>query len=442
MKTTVEKFSALADTLQNTVQVCASSKNKRELMTVLSSSIEHLDETVTYLKDAEKRKYIIARKSLSAILNVMSGMHDGLAEGDMTPKMLRKANAQIITTFLPKLAEGIASEEESTSEEDALRECPVEESVRSKIKISISSSNEMRQAISAVTVTSTGPTVGAEGGAEELQQLSQQARAALPIKIDGDFKVVRVPIVPVFPNIELTKTNVLKRLGLKHTVIAGFVILQDQILLNVSKKRSMEAYPQAKTATAAALALCHSVVELLNERGASKYEVVSDTPNANPRNTDLLMFWILPRPKMGEVMKIVGTSRKPGLLRWGLPLPSDRADTERKLIMTREAEHAKREKEAQEEIERLNAEREKREAERKKQKDAVRAEKADEQRNTATQKKEVATKIHLKSTPKPVAKPTSEKPTTLSPDAKSKLERLVTKNKVLHGKVQKPKHHR
>ncbi len=442
MKTTVERISNLTDQLQSTVSLCAASKNRRQLLDSLSKSVVALDETISYLKESEKRHYSKARKALSAIQNVMSGMHDGLVDGELSPRQFRQANGKISTVFMPCLAEGLLAEaaaqqaEASGKEQEPSRECAVPEQTRNKIKVVISSSSEMKEAVNVVTVANSGPLVAEAGGESELEELAKQARSVLPIRIPGDFKVVRAPIVPVFPNVELSKPSVLKRLGLKHTVIAGFVVLQDQILLNVSKKRAQQANPTAKTAVHAALAMAHSVVDLLNERGASKYEIVSDNPTSNPRNTDLLMFWVLPRPRMGEVMKILGASNTPAVVKWGLPLPSEQAETERARITRLEAEKAERESRQQAELDKLGAERDKKEAERKAARERRMAEKQEGQR-TADRTKKVAVRQQE------AKRVQRDKPAARSPALEAKLQRLVKMNQEQYGRTKsKPKHHK
>ena len=343
---------------------------------------------------------------------------------------------------MPCLAEGLLAEaaaqqaEASGEGQEPSRECAVPEQTRNKIKVVISSSSEMSEAVSVVTVANSGPLVAEAGGESELEELAKQARSALPIRIPGDFKVVRAPIVPVFPNVELSKPSVLKRLGLKHTVIAGFVVLQDQILLNVSKKRAQQANPTAKTASLAALAMAHSVVDLLNERGASKYEIVSDTPTSNPRNTDLQMFWVLPRPKMGEVMKILGTSNTPAVVKWGLPLPSDRAETEKARIERLEAKKAELESKKQAELDKLGAERDKKEAERKAARERRMAEKQEGQRTADRTKKAAVQQQEAKRVQR-------DKPAARSPALEAKLQRLVKMNQEQYGRAKsKPKHHK
>lgn len=442
MKTTVQRLDLLVQDLQTTVQVCATSTSKRDVMPSLSASITNLDQTIAYLKEAEKRHFTSARKAFSAIRNSMSGMLDGLSSGDLALRDFRKANQRIVNKFIPMVMAGLLEESEqrqaaeASSDEAPLRDVPVSEGTRSKIKIVISKTAEMREA---VEVVSTGSSYGiaVNGDLSELDALAQHARATLPVRIPGNFQVARVPIVPIFPTPSLNRTEVLKRLGFKHSMIEGFVVLHDQILLNISKQRAAKASSQP-------LALAHSVVDLLNERGSTKYEIVSDTPNANPRNTDLLMFWILPRQRMAGLMKALGASNTPAVVKWGLPLPSEKAESEKAKIARLRDQEEREERERQETLERLAAEREAAAKAKQEAKRAARERHAQEQRQANQVKKQESNRNvtpatnpaqkPAKTTPKTPQKPAQKpaKPAANTPLAK-KLEALVQKNQADRG---------
>lgn len=435
MKTTVQRLDLLIQDLQTTVQVCATSKSKRDVMPSLSASIENLDQTIAHLKEAEKRRFTSARKAFTAVRNSMSGMLDGLESGDLPIREFRKANKQLVNKFLPMVMAGLleeAEQQQALAQEEAapLRDIPVPEGTRSRLKIVISKTSEMRDAINVVSTSdSYGDSVSEAGKLSELDTLAQQARAALPVRIPGNFHVARVPIVPIFPTLSLNRPEVLKRLGFKHSMIEGFVVLHDQILLNVSKVRSSKASVNP-------LAMAHSVVELLNERGSTKYEIVSDTPNANPRNTDLLMFWILPRQRMAVLMKALGSSNTPAIVKWGLPLPSEKAESEKARVDRLRDKDEREERSRQETLDRLALEREAAQKAKQEAKRLAREKSAEEQRRANQAKKQLVEPSPAKPVVK-VAKPAQKpaKPAT-KPSAKpvaktpisSKLQALVQKN--------------
>lgn len=328
MKTAIQKLDRLIDAVTETIALCGTSKKKEELMESLSATAADIQDSISYLQDEHKRKFIQVRKALNAVRNVMLGMNEGISSKELTLTGFREANKTIAEKFFPNVRAGLiaeiqAIEEATSSDDEALRPSPVSEGTRNKLKIVIAKSGEMREAISVAARPASGVGVAIAGdGASELAIIGNKAYAELPVRIPGDFKVVRTPIVPIFPNQNLNKPETLERIGLKFIFVEGFTILQDQLMLVVSKSRTAKA-------NTTPLAMAHSVVELLNDRGSVKYEIVSDTPNANPRNTDLLMFWVLPRNQMSGLMKLLSASKAPALVKWGLPLPSNRASVDK-----------------------------------------------------------------------------------------------------------------
>ena len=321
-------------------------------MSSLCSSTTKLSATINHLKDNEKRKFIAVRKSLGAVYNVMLGMYDGLSD-DMSLSEFRQANTIITSKFLPMIQQGLISEMDVDADDSSLTTAVSSESIKS-LKIIVSKSNEFKNALSAVAQSSTsvGATVTGNVKTSELEAMSLLTKAALPTLMRGNFQIVRVPIVPILPVIPakvFEKAEELRRIGMKVLPVEGFLILQDQILLLVSQKR-------AKKSEVTPLSLVHSVVELINERGAAKYEIVSDTPASNVHNPDLLMYWILPRQRMAGFMKILGT--KAAGLKWGLPLPATTADADKELRKQRIAEEEALEQRRQEALTQLALERE------------------------------------------------------------------------------------
>ena len=337
MTTTIQRLDQTATTLNAVVQVCSNATSKPELITALSSAYRSLCSDISFLKEHEKRKYIQARTALIAVSNIVDGVVQGLTNNEMSKGAVRKVANTLSNKFIPKFAEGLLAqaEAEQNSESAPKKEEKVPTVVRDRIKINISGSAEMREAYKVVAESSSsvGAEVTSKGPISELEAMSKQARALLPVKIPGDFKIVRAPIVPVFSNLNAYKPENLMRAGFKAIAIEGFVILKDQILLLVSRTRALDSHGTP-------LALAYSVVDMLNDRGTQKYEIVSDVANANPRNADLLMFWIMPSNRMSSMMKLLG-GKGANNLKWGLPLASSTAEIDAELVKKREVDGQK-----------------------------------------------------------------------------------------------------
>lgn len=60
----------------------------------------------------------------------------------------------------------------------------------------------------------------------------------------------------------------------------------------------------------------HTVDEL-SERSANEYTLITGTPLTNPKNSDLVMFWFIPRSLYKRMTSLTGGNMK--IARWGLP---------------------------------------------------------------------------------------------------------------------------
>lgn len=384
MTETVKRLDSLISDVQGTVRMCSESKNKKQLVSSLSATVSEISSTISYLKENEKRNYIELRKALQSVSNVMSGIVDGLRADDLPRPDFLTVVKTLRTKFVPRIRDGLIAQVESSSDgqdDEPLRESNIPEGVRNRIKIVISKSSEMRDAVTVVSQSNTiGHNVNGNVRMSPLESLGLLARQSLPVKITGSFKLVRIPIVPVFHNPLKATESALHSMGIKNQNIEGIPILLDQLVLIVSRTSSSEK------ANANTSAMAHSVIEVLNERGHTKYEIVTDTPTVNPRNTDLLMFWVLPRQKMTALMRILGSAK----VKWGLPLPSDSAEIELERVARREREaeelEAKKEaaiQKAAEERERKQKEREARKAQEAERRDR----RSDEQHKADLEKK-------------------------------------------------------
>jgi hypothetical protein len=409
---TLQTLDSVIESLTKTITVCKTSKNKSQLISSISSSTEELEAVVSHLKANEKRKFIPVRKALLAVSNVLSGMKDGLVDGTLSLPEFRKANAVLVNKFFPRIKEGLVQELESQEGEDApVREVSIPEGVRNKIKIVISKSSDLKDAVSTVSSgTSVSYSDPISVSSSPIDALAAMARKALPLKLTGNFKIVRVPIVPLFSNPVLARPEVLNKIGLKNQSIEGFVVLMDQILMLVSKR-------EAANMNTSTVALAHSVVDLLNERGSTKYEIVSDTPSVNPRNADLQMFWVLPRPRLSALSRVLGSAQ----VKWGLPLPSTQAEEDQQRISEKEKIAADIESKRQAALEEEALKREQ----------ALKAKREAKARKIAAQKAEAEQKRKEDEIQK---KRLAKQETVKEKQLQSKLQQLVRKNKERHGK--------
>lgn len=320
--TTARRLESLSSNIQSTIKLCQTSKKRSELIKGLSSLSASLSGELARLKETEKRRFMDVRRSLQAVHNTVTGLVEGLASQDLERKDFKKIVANLEATFFPAVCQAVAAELEKREEPQAEI---VLSSSQAKVKMSLAQSKDWRAALTEIQQalkeavvkeevaqkTAVAPQDNEDAVAVQIRQL-QSSRNLLPIRIKGEFQIVRMPIIPIFSQIQLNNSSTLTKIGVRHSMIEGYALLLDQTLLAVSdaiaKKHELSTF-----------AFAESVVALLNERGGINYSLVSDQQSTNPRNADIKLFWILPTPKTNALMRIARTSVKSNSIKWGLP---------------------------------------------------------------------------------------------------------------------------
>lgn len=133
-----------------------------------------------------------------------------------------------------------------------------------------------------------------EATRKELEKASS-TRDLLPLKLKQPFTLLRLPVIPVFADFRVTTEENIKKLAIPYIYVEGYAIFKDQVLLGVSKsecaKQGLSAFDYAESALA-----------VINERGTDEFAFVSQTGVGNPRNSDIMFFWLLPSRKLNRIL--------------------------------------------------------------------------------------------------------------------------------------------
>ena len=174
-------------------------------------------------------------------------------------------------------------------------------------------------------------------------------RDNLPVtlKSHGDkahaFTVVRLPLVPLFEQWTMTQEALLKRLNIPFLKLGGYAIFEEQIILVISKaaaqavnkdfkKTALKLDPKTGRMeipgkrmldiTREAVPIvdyAKVILDIINEQSSgSTYSLVSDQFVANPRNADLLCFWVMGTAKVSALIKAAGFGSA-RIKQWGFP---------------------------------------------------------------------------------------------------------------------------
>ena len=317
-KTTAQQIQDVADQLDAAITAVGKLSKRSEITKTLVPMKASISSAIEHLTNNEKRKYIDVRKSLKAAHNVIDGILEGLSSGDMSRSEFKGSLNTLRTRFYTNVCTSLSVEIEREEEASAKAASLSEE--QEALKEQLSQSGDMKEALTVVRKAVKTQDAKSESPTGEItdvathNQLTQLAetRKQLPIRLKSEFQLIRMPIVPIFSTYQMNNPATFARIGLKHVLIEGYAVILDQVLVAVSLSKAARAGFDAKQ-------YAESVVSLLNERSTVEYEFVSDQPISNPRNTDIQLFWLLPKQKMSVMMQVALTGRNASTVKWGLP---------------------------------------------------------------------------------------------------------------------------
>lgn len=382
-KQVAARLGALTASLASMVEICSTTNKASAISAVLTSTGSEVDSVLEQLKKLPKT-YSKTKKSLVVLRNTISGMSDGIAGRDLTVKEFRAVCSNVKAKFIARLESSITEDEAKlpaesrASDEQAELDAPALspdlqemrnvvlsggslQDMLSAVRRQLADSNNRaaavpRQAPVAVAPEEDPDPVGTrreatlntfydrekQHGIKELQALNK-FREVMPPSLkshntDHPFTMVKMPIVPLFDQWTMTQASLLKKLGIPHIPLSGYMIFQDQLLLIVSRSAAMRASQQAKKRQSSKPAAekkmrmldftreeqkvtnyANVILNIVNEKSESNtYSIVSDKFVSNPKNQDLVCFWIMGTKKLSALIRSAGFGSSK-VKSWGFP---------------------------------------------------------------------------------------------------------------------------
>lgn len=316
---TEKTLTALVESLSAQLEAVKKMTRKKDVIQTLDTIQEAASSTAAWLVENKKRKYIGTRKVLVAISNSVDGLKTGLMENELSPKQLLAGLKHLDVKFVSKAS--------SLIESDSLLDTPpvpevelteAQQETKAILEKSVSNS-EWQESLKVVQNAlikkrddlASGPETANKKDADIQKSLDAVVSAVnrLPTTLKSSFGYARAPIIPIFNN--TFGTSIYAKSALQFVEIEGYVILPDQLTLLISKKLAAK---QKNTP----IQYAQVVLNMLNDRGNEHYSMVSETGKQNPRNADLVMFWIMPSNRLIAFRKHAGPNFK--TLNWGLPV--------------------------------------------------------------------------------------------------------------------------
>jgi hypothetical protein len=317
----VQKVSAR---IGDTLAFALSSDSRSACTQKLTSTSSEISDLVKWLAENQKKQFVPVRRALNIVVNSFSGIAEGLESKELHRREMRAMLKNVQNKFYPNVEQSLAEEVERLNERSESKIDLSEKQQAVKKTLSISNT-DWKSALNVVreTLRNIEEKVAADKKSKDqahltddehlMQQIQQleKFRKNLPVNMSNAYQVVRLPIVPIFEDFRLNQNATFwSKLGIRTLPVEGYSILQDQLLLLVSRK-SAEKYGTTSKEFA------ESALEVLNEKGGVNYALVSDRSTASPRNADHIMFWIMPASKVTAIIKAVGFGT--AKVNWGLP---------------------------------------------------------------------------------------------------------------------------
>lgn len=311
----VNRLEKVCAEIKSTIAFCKNTKVRKDIQKKLDSLSSAISNEVSVMQTRFKGKHVAARKGLVVIANTIDGLLDGLAEQSLSRTEFNKYLNNVGARFLPSLNSSVSEIK------DKLDGQTVADLSEEQKKLIVSKSGDwkddltkVREVLKKATEAQQANKVQVIDASEEQFTRMREAIKDLPSRLPGAFKVIRAPIIPIFSNYNLNNRSTFEKLGLSHISVEGYAILLDQTLLAVDR-RVAERHDMTP------IKFAESVIATINEQSSHNVTLATEHSNTNPKNKDIVFFWILPTPKVTKLSSFAG--RTPNSIRWGFPFSTN-----------------------------------------------------------------------------------------------------------------------
>lgn len=325
----IDHASKVRDTVTNDLEECLNTTK----LNVALSSLRLIQENISQCSDlyeasSTKQAFSKIKKSLVCIGNTVDGLIHGLEEREISKSHLRKISSNITTRFVPELAHNIARYENRQSikvkavtqaTQEALKEslgsevdeytrlaitqCPgwVDSLKIVKGSLTVSNSDEIETKARSLieNVSNQDSDLETKRSLEVLREETEK----FPIKLKSAYSILKGTVVPIIEHVGDFNGS-LEKAVIKRINIQGYYAFPNQLLLAVSKSAvDTINRPLKKKSRISVFDYARSVLSLVNEKSTQNFSFVTDKHTANPRNADILLFWLLPTSKLNYLIR-------------------------------------------------------------------------------------------------------------------------------------------
>ena len=274
-------------------------------------------------------------RSLKILLNLLDGTSKGIESNQLTLKQVRELYTSKIKPSFIQFEQTLSQETANNQSEPvvALSNADIE----NKLRIALSEPREIdvSEALRQIhrNVVENTNIESKQALLKYINDLKRDSMAIRNTVGKHGYSMLRQAIIPIFssttrsfgkidvlgksqsrfegqPSIEA----LLKGAGIKSISLGEYGIIEGQLLLLVSKAHSPSVKVGKKTVQKPEL-YAQQVIDVVNSVGES-INMVTDIPAVNPRNSDILMFWVMESGKLSYLTR----NKFPKIQNWGLPV--------------------------------------------------------------------------------------------------------------------------
>lgn len=295
----------------------------------VSKVMEKLQEAKSLVKGAldaysssiRNRVHYKVKKHIVSISNTLDGLINGIEDKEISRQQFKAVCANVQSNFIPALLESIDAFKNKARPVDLPQNIDLKD-IDAGLRATITESNAwsdgiefLKEVVNASTDANKAKEINQkiskaireELKNEEAKELLKQLRmkaSAFPTKLKGEYSFIKAPVIPIVDNPFSLESSFAKA-GINFVNVLGYLIVRDQVLVGISKRALDASDAESKISRSknplTPLNYVKTVLDLVNERMPQQFTLVSESPVANPRNADILYYWVVPSRKFSYI---------------------------------------------------------------------------------------------------------------------------------------------
>lgn len=319
----IENATSLTTEVGRILSECEDIRHVSKVMEKLQEAKSLVKEALdVYSSSTRNRVHYKVKKHIVSISNTLDGLINGIEDKEISRLQFKAVCENVRTNFIPALLESIDALKNKARPVDLPQNIDLKD-IDAGLRATITESNAwsdgiefLKEVVNASTDANKAKEINQkiskaireELKNEEAKELLKQLRmkaSAFPTKLKGEYSFIRATVIPIVDNPFSLESSFAKA-GINFVNVLGYLIVRDQVLVGISK-RALDASSAEVSKThriknkPTPVNYVKTVLALVNERMPQQFTLVSESPVANPRNADILYYWVMPFRKFSYI---------------------------------------------------------------------------------------------------------------------------------------------